>query len=208
MNILLICNKKSRKNYENILAGIVGHSHIGTETIVRDNIVNVITENHAPHTVVWANGVPFKKTDLDFLDVVYDIRTVRPDLRFIYVNDGTEQGFEGISRSLQANNVFDILTDFEQITDIIDEPMTIADVLTEKEKSGMILNKVDPKTDTTHELDELPQIMHEQEIEVEVDEIKIETEIKAETKPDIYPVGFVSNFDCKFDFDRITAITY
>jgi hypothetical protein len=212
MNVLLICDKKSRKNYESVLSGFSNYSHIGTETVVKNDIVTNIT-GYAPHILIWVNGVQFKTKVLDFFSVISDIRMVRPNLRVIYVHSEDKPEVERIASFLMDIHIFDIITDFNKITEIIDSPMVLEDLQEYFQKNDVPnssdvsikaeIEELEKEISHIIENDELPDIMGEPNFE-------IENEIKAEikTEDDVYPIGFIGERDGGFNFDKITAITY
>lgn len=60
MNIVLLCDKKTRKKYENIIHGTPDFNLIGAETAVKSNIVSRITEDFNPHALLFVKGIPNK----------------------------------------------------------------------------------------------------------------------------------------------------
>ncbi|MCL1832595.1 MAG: hypothetical protein FWG45_06790 [Oscillospiraceae bacterium] len=135
MTVLLICNKKERKNYAGIISE-TKHTLLGFgDTNARGGIVaNIIEYN--PHVLIWENNITRKQHFIDFRDMISDLRTERPNLRIIWVHGviTDEDEFKKTCSLLSDDNVFDIIGDFAKVAKIIDNPMTADDfVATEQD---------------------------------------------------------------------------
>lgn len=123
---MVFCDKKARKKYEGILSEIAEHNHLGTETVAGADIETKIVDDYNPHILIWVNGV---RSDIDFCEVVKQIKEKRPNLRIIYVHgEVTDKvAFELIANSLLQSKVFDVLISDSKLAEVIRKPMTYDD---------------------------------------------------------------------------------
>ena len=156
MNILLLTSNKQRKSIEPLFKH-TPHTVLGNEPAIKGSTVTRILDHYAPHIVVLLDDVQVKD-GITRQDVIVLLKAKRPTLRVIYQASAAHLSIETLS-FLAANQVYDILTDTQELTNLVDSPMTEADVkgmiedLEEKKKAEEISEKLDdtPVLDMQHE---------------------------------------------------------
>lgn len=110
MNMVLVCNKKFCKQYEDTIRYTKGVLLLGIETTVKNDLVKKILEDYNPHTVMITHDV-ITKYDIDILDSIALLKMKRPSLRVIYyygeITD--KRNFKKVSEFLLMNKITDII---------------------------------------------------------------------------------------------------
>lgn len=139
MNMVLICNKKFRKQYEPIIRKTKGVILLGTETIIRNGFINKILEDYNPHSVMITHDVIIKD-NIDIMDTIALLKMKRPSLRVIYYQGEItdKKSFKIASEFLLMNKITDIIvnkkTD-DELGYILQNPMTKEDYISQFKKS-------------------------------------------------------------------------
>lgn len=137
MNILLLTSNKQRKSIESLFKN-TPHTVLGNEPAIKGGTVTRILDHYAPHIVVLLDDVQVKE-GITRQDVIVLLKAKRPTLRVIYQASAAHLSTETLS-FLVANQVYDILTDTQELTNLVDSPMIEADV------KGMIEDLEEKKT--------------------------------------------------------------
>lgn len=125
MNILLLTSNKQRKSIEPLFKN-TPHTILGNEPAIKGATVTKILDHYAPHIVVLLDDVLVKE-GITRNDVIVLLKAKRPTLRVIYQANQNLLSTDTLSFLLN-NQVYDILTDTQKLANLVDSPMTEADV--------------------------------------------------------------------------------
>lgn len=132
MNVVLLADKKVRKNFEIAVKENANIDLLGVEMVIRGNTVSRIAEHHNPHILVIYSNVP-EKEGIGVDDVITLLRIKKPNMRIIYVYGQIEDKdkFAYTANFLIENGITDIVTDTDvkKILETIESPMTKDDVM-------------------------------------------------------------------------------
>lgn len=132
MNVVLLADKKVRKNFETAMRKNANHNLVGVEMIIRGNTMTRIAEHHNPHILVVYRNVPISKDGLILNDLISFLRIKSPNMRIVYVygeiTDNTD--FATTAEFLTQNGINDIVSSYsiEKIIEVIDNPLKKEDI--------------------------------------------------------------------------------
>lgn len=184
MNVVLLADKKIRKNFESAIRKDVNLNLVGVEMVVYGNTVARIAEHHNPHVVVIYHNVPISKDGISLNDFISLLRLKSQKIRIVYVYGDIweKEKFADTANFLMQNEIYDIISsyDIDKILENIENPMS--------------------KEDTEKFIEELYAE------ETVVEEVK-EKEIKSEQNYDELHVDFptVTEID-NFNIDKVRYI--
>lgn len=165
MNIVLLADKKLRKNFENAVKKNPTITLLGVEMVIRGNTMSRIAEHHNPHVLVIYKGVP-EKDGLTEQDVISFLRMKRPNLRIVYVYGKVQDtnAFIDAADALVNQEVYDIVTDmdFQSVFDVLENPMTVENV---KDYIEELLKEPEQLETSTDEVQETPEILESLELD-------------------------------------------
>ncbi len=165
MNIVLLADKKIRKNFENAVKKNPVITLLGVEMVIRGNTMTRIAEHHNPHTLVIYKGVP-EKDGLTVNDVISFLRMKRPNLRIVYVYGKVldTNDFIDTAEALVNQEVYDIVTDtdYQPVFDVLENPMTLENV---KDYIEELLKEPEQLETFTDEEQETPEILETLELD-------------------------------------------
>lgn len=129
MNIVLLADKKVRKVLEVETRKNPNTTLLGTEMVIRANIISRIAEHYNPHVLVIYPNVP-EKDGITIDDVISLLQVKKPNLRYVYVYGKITdlEKFKQKSETLIKSGITDIVTDETQLMNILENPMTEDDV--------------------------------------------------------------------------------
>lgn len=178
MNILLVANKRYKKTFEAVIQDS-NNTLLGCEYQIRNGFIRKVTDDYNPHIIVIHRNAPVKD-DIQIKDVIALLRIKKPNMRIIYVygNVSDHEHFDDLYNYLVNNcQIYDIIykkKTNEQMLGIIENPMTLKDLLNE--------NKEEESDDIVVEEPE------EEEKEIEATEVDIENENSLYSNFDIMEV--------------------
>jgi hypothetical protein len=110
MNFVLLCGRKSRRDFEIAIRKTENVTLLGTECSIDRNFLEKILENYNPHGVVIERGVKIAG-DFTAEDVAVTLKTNRPAMRiiFLYGDIPERQDFEKTAQTLIALGIYDIV---------------------------------------------------------------------------------------------------
>ncbi len=132
MNVVLLADKKIRKNFEAAVRKKPDITLLGVEMIIRGNTMTRISEHHNPHALIIYGNVP-AKDGLVVKDVISFLRIKKPSMRIVYVY-GTiadKTDFAMTAEFLMQNGINDIVADYdiEKILETVETPMEKNDIM-------------------------------------------------------------------------------
>lgn len=142
MNILLLTGNKPRKTIEPLFKNSP-HTILGNEAAIKGATVSRILDHYAPHIVLLCDDV-LEKEGITRQDVIVLLRAKRPSLRLIYHSDAEKLSL-GTFSFLMENQVYDVVTDLKKLPELVDAPMSDADLI------GMIENLEKQQQEQTEE---------------------------------------------------------
>lgn len=132
MNVVLLADKKVRKNFEAAVRKKPDITLLGVEMVIRGNTMTRISEHHNPHVLIIYRNVP-AKDGLEVNDVISFLRIKKPSMRIVYVygtiTDKTD--FAMTAEFLMQNGINDIVAnhDIEKILEVVETPMEKNDIM-------------------------------------------------------------------------------
>lgn len=153
MNLLLLSGNKQRKVIEPLFKN-TPHTILGNEAAIKGTTVSRILDHYAPHIVVLCDDV-VEKEGISRQDVIVLLKTKRPTLRLIYQSDAQKLSSEILS-FLMENQVYDVISDISKLPELVDAPMTDADIaamIEEIEKAKQEQEQEKQQAAATPELD-------------------------------------------------------
>lgn len=132
MNVVLLADKKVRKNFEAAVRKKPDITLLGVEMVIRGNTMTRISEHHNPHILIIYRNVP-AKDGLEVNDVISFLRIKKPSMRIVYVygtiTDKTD--FAMTAEFLMQNGINDIVADhdIEKILGVVETPMEKNDIM-------------------------------------------------------------------------------
>lgn len=132
MNVVLLADKKVRKNFEAAVRKKPDITLLGVEMVIRGNTMTRISEHHNPHVLIIYRNVP-AKDGLEVNDVISFLRIKKPSMRIVYVygtiTDKTD--FAMTAEFLMQNGINDIVADHdvEKILEVVETPMEKNDIM-------------------------------------------------------------------------------
>ncbi len=132
MNVVLLADKKVRKNFEAAVRKKPDITLLGVEMVIRGNTMTRISEHHNPHVLIIYRNVP-AKDGLEVNDVISFLRIKKPSMRIVYVygtiTDKTD--FAMTAEFLMQNGINDIVADhdIERILEAVETPMEKNDIM-------------------------------------------------------------------------------
>lgn len=132
MNVVLLADKKVRKNFEAAVRKKPDITLLGVEMVIRGNTMTRISEHHNPHVLIIYRNVP-AKDGLEVNDVISFLRIKKPSMRIVYVY-GTiadKTDFAMTAEFLMQNGINDIVADYdiEKILETVETPMEKNDIM-------------------------------------------------------------------------------
>ena len=128
MNVVLLADKKVRKNFEAAVRKKPDITLLGVEMVIRGNTMTRISEHHNPHVLIIYRNVP-AKDGLEVNDVISFLRIKKPSMRIVYVygtiTDKTD--FAMTAEFLMQNGINDIVA--EKILEVVETPMEKNDIM-------------------------------------------------------------------------------
>ncbi len=126
MNIVLLADKKYRKNFENAVKSNPDINLVGVEMIARGNTMSRIADFHNPHLLVVYRNTPVKD-GITIDDIISFLQVKKPLMRIVYVygNIIEFEDFINKSEELMNNGIYDIIStdSIETVINVINEPM-------------------------------------------------------------------------------------
>ncbi len=133
MNVVLLADKKIRKNFESAIRKDANLNLVGVEMVVYGNTVTRIIEHHNPHIVVIYYNVPISKDGIGLNDFITLLRMKSPHIRIVYVygnvNLSDKENFSHTASFLMQNEIYDIIPsyDIKDVLETIEKPMVKED---------------------------------------------------------------------------------
>lgn len=135
MNIVLVTDRKSVKNFEETIK-FENINLLGVETEIRADFVKRIAEHYNPHILVVSHGV---KSKTAFADLIPELLQRCPKLRIVYcfgrVDENNERNYLDTLKLLSQYGIYDILDCAvyergfrKRFIDILKTPMTADDL--------------------------------------------------------------------------------
>ncbi|MBR4199978.1 MAG: hypothetical protein IKQ91_01710 [Oscillospiraceae bacterium] len=119
MNLVILTHNKRRKAVDAVMKN-TAHTVLGYETVIRGTTVTRILEHHVPHCVVICDDVQ-EKEGITKADVITLLHARRPSLRIITVTDRNDIEYFSF---LKDNAVFDHISEWKELPDVLEMPMT------------------------------------------------------------------------------------
>lgn len=132
MNVVLLADKKIRKNFESAVRDNANINLLGVEMVIRGNTMTRIAEHHNPHVLIIYRNVP-AKDGLKVNDLISFLRITKPNMRIVYVygtiTDNTD--FAMTAEFLMQNGINDIVPNYnaEKVLEVVEEPIEKGDVM-------------------------------------------------------------------------------
>ncbi len=126
MNIVFLTHNKQRRNVDAIMKNTT-HTVLGYEAVIRGTTVTRILDHHMPHCVVIMDDVQ-EKEGITKSDVITLLHAKRPTLRIVRIT--AHPSLEHLS-FLKDNAVYDVIPTLKELTDVLNAPMTEADIDTQ-----------------------------------------------------------------------------
>lgn len=123
MNIVLICSNKQRKLMDPVFRN-TPHTILANEPAIKGMTVARVLDHHVPHAVVLCDDV-LEKEGITRQDMVTLFRAKRPGLRLIYLTAAPNLTLLSF---LMENAVYDVISDYKQLPNLLDNPMTETDL--------------------------------------------------------------------------------
>ena len=90
MNVVLLADKKVRKNFETAMRKNANHNLVGVEMIIRGNTMTRIAEHHNPHILVVYRNIPISKDGLILNDLISFLRIKKCDPPYVFFRQNAE----------------------------------------------------------------------------------------------------------------------
>lgn len=131
MTVVLVCNKKEKKLYLEVLSK-TPHKLLATEYSINPNTADKIMDNNNPHIVIIVEGFANKKT-IPLHHFTSQLKQRRDSIRVIYIHDKEKPmtDIQSLADSFSEQGIYDIINNADietRLPNVIDFPLSDGNV--------------------------------------------------------------------------------
>lgn len=131
MTVVLVCSKKDKKIYSEVLSK-TSHKLLATECTLNSNTADKIMDNNNPHIVIIVEGFVNKKA-IPLHHFTSQLKQRRDSIRVIYVHDKEKPmtDIQSLADSFSEQGIYDVISNADietRLPNVIDFPLSDGNV--------------------------------------------------------------------------------
>lgn len=131
MTVVLVCSKKDKKIYSEVLSK-TSHKLLATEYNINSNTADKIMDNNNPHIVIIVEGFADKKS-IPLHHFTSQLKQRRDSIRVIYVHDKEKPmtDIQSLADSFSEQGIYDVISNADietRLPNVIDFPLSDGNV--------------------------------------------------------------------------------